>query len=131
MRRLLFVVALAAVGCGQTTSGDDGGPDVQTFDQISTGCTNGTVQDYSYDASVCEPQLESTYSCGGSSCNWWVIIPCTAPSDAGDAGDDAAVGCLSICAAVQPPGPHSPPGFCQPAVKTDAGISYTCGGCGV
>lgn len=123
----LSCVALASLGCGQTTSGNDAGPDGESLDVITSGCTNGTVQSYPVDASACSPQLESTYTCGGSICNWNVIIPCDA--DAG--GDDAGVNCLTVCAAVQPTGPHSPPGFCQPPVTTDAGTRVNCGGCGV
>jgi hypothetical protein len=139
LRFFLCCAALAAFGCGQTTSGDDGGPDakgndgqisdVQGLDQITTGCVNGSSQNYSYDAGACTPQLESSYSCSGSICSWNVIIPCT--SDAGTDGGDGGIDCQSICNAVQPTDPHSTPGFCQPGSKNDAGMSIICGGCGI
>jgi hypothetical protein len=132
-RFLLVAVALASFGCGQTTTGDDGGADaandVQAFDQITTGCVNGSSQNYPYDASACAPQLESAYSCSGSICSWTVITPCT--SDAGGDGGDAGVDCQTICNAVQPMGPHSSPGFCQPESSGEAGTSIICGGCGI
>jgi hypothetical protein len=143
MRRALFLVAIASLGCGQTASGDDGGADakggsdgqssdVQGLDQISTGCVNGSQQSYPYDASACEPQLDTSYSCSGSICSWSLIIPCAAQSDAGADGGDGGLDCQTLCNAVQPSGPHSPPsGFCQNGSTNDAGTTIICGGCGI
>ena len=135
MRRALVLVALASFGCGQTTSGDDGGndgqsSDVQAFDQITTGCVNGSQQSYPYDASACVPQLETSYSCSGSICSWSAIIPCATASDAGTDAGDGGVDCMAICNAVKPQNVQ-PPGFCQPGGTNDAGTTIICGGCGV
>jgi hypothetical protein len=143
LRKIFLVgVAIGSFGCGQTSSGDDGGTDakgsdgqssdVQAFDQITTGCVNGSQQSYPYDASACTPQLETSYSCSGSICSWTAIVPCTTPSDAGadaDAGD-GGIDCMTICNAVKPQG-QQPPGFCQPGATNDAGTTIICGGCGV
>jgi hypothetical protein len=140
MRKLLIVAAIASFGCGQTTSGNDGGPDgsendgqtfdVQWPDQITSGCSNGTSNGYVVDASACVPQLSTSFACNGSVCTWTILIPCA--SDAGaDGGDGGGVDCQTICNDVQPPEPHSPPnGFCQP-FTSDAGMKISCGGCGV
>lgn len=136
MLRQIFLlgIAIGSFGCGQSGSGNDAGPDGEGLDVITSGCFNGSSQSYPFDASACEPQLQSSYSCNGSICSWSVIIPCTAPSDAGaDADADADAGvldCNAICKSIQPPGPHPSPGFCQPFTD-DAGTTISCGGCGI
>ena len=143
--RVVVMAAFASFGCGGQTSDGDGGADakskdapsdvLQSFDVITSGCVNGSSQSYPVDASACTAQLSSSFSCSGSICSWSVVVPCSAPSDAGadaDAGaSDGGVDCDAICNDVQPSGPHSAPtGFCQ-STTNDAGTTISCGGCGV
>ena len=138
MTKILVLAALASFGCGQTTSGNDAGPDGQVPDgQVPDvdigGCFNGHSNDVPYDASACVPQLKSTFSCNGSVCSWNVIVPCTPASDAGDAGDagdDAGFDCQKACNDAKPAGQQDV-GFCQPGSTSDAGTVFSCGGCGV
>ena len=133
MRRLFVLAAIASLGCGQTTSGNDAGQDGQSFDVITSGCSNGHSDSVAYDASACVPQLESTFSCNGSVCSWNVIVPCApATGDAGDAGDggDAGFDCQKACNDAKPAGKPDV-NFCQPGSTTDAGTVFSCGGCGV
>jgi len=131
LRRIFLLVAIGSFGCGQTTSGNDAGPDGQVPDVDVGGCFNGHSNDVPYDASACVPQLKSTFSCNGSICSWNVILPCTPASDAGDAGDDAGFDCQKACNDAKPSGVQGVSGFCQPGYTNDAGTVFTCGGCGV
>ena len=129
-QKIFLLLVIGSLGCGQTTSNGDAGPDGESLDVITSGCFNGHSDSVAYDASACVPQLESTFSCNGSICSWNVIIPC-ADNDAGDAGD-AGVDCNTICKDVQPSAPHFVSGFCQKPITNDAGVTgITCGGCGV
>jgi rubrerythrin len=101
----------------------------------NTGCYPYDSTTRKVDPTLCEPQVQTVVTCGGSVCSWTTEVPCE-----GDGGSDPDAGaleagpgepaCLAICNAARPTGAGRVYN-CMELTKDGGAVVISCGGCGV